>query len=253
MPDYYKSNAIYDELNKVENDFIWVIGNAWLLIYGDKNSIPKVFILVVGKSWVKQAEVIKALRFINSKTSIPFFMIKFDDTDGSKLTKIGFVSSNEKTPTTITLDELKYKFIEVGLDIQDGECHKYLNDKESSSYHKWQRSELGFNITVTDIDLIRIDRKTGRPLEFIELKRSFLDVKKWSPYPDDFANFNLILNTIQLFKDINFYILYNQRITKPNFIDNHDPISIFSYTINNPIVIAREMSFKDFIAGKYKT
>ena len=252
MPSYYKSNAIYDELNKVNHNFIWVIGNAWLLIYGDKESNPKVFVLVIGTSWEKQPNIINALKDINLKTSIPFFMIKFDDTDGSELNEIGFVSSLEPTKTTITLDELKNKFIKIGLDIKSGECHKYLNDKESSLYHKWQRNELGFNITVTDIDLIRINQDTGKPSEFIELKRSFLNVKKWNPYPDDFANFNLILNTTHTIKNIDFYILYNQRLTKPSFIDKHDPVSIFSYTMNNPIAIAREISFKDFIDGKYK-
>jgi len=251
MSDYYKGNAIYDELSRVNHNFIWATGNAWLLIYGDKKSNPKVFTLVVGKSWKKQLDIIKALKFISSKTSIPFFLIKFNDEKESSIDKIAFISSIEKKKDIITLDELKNKFINVGLDIKFAKSHKYLNDKESSLYHKWQRNELGYNITVSDVDLIRINKKTGEPTEFIELKRSYIEVDKWFPYSDDFANFNLIYNTIAPSTNINFNILYNQRLTRPSFIDKHNPVSIFSYTPDKPTIIARKISFQNFVDKEY--
>ncbi|RLA84413.1 MAG: hypothetical protein DRG78_01445 [Epsilonproteobacteria bacterium] len=250
MAEYYKTNGIYNALEKIEHNFQWVIGNAWLLVYGNKSdSQARVVVLVYGSSWEIQTDILKTLQDIATTDNIPIYKICFDDSEGAEISNVEFSTSLVDTPTTITLTELKTKFTEVGLSIKDGSCDKYLNDMASSAYHTWQRASLGNLITVTDIDLIRLNKSTLKPIELIELKRSFSSVNSWSPYSDDFVNFNL-LHTVASNADIPFSIVYNQMIKEP-FSDTYDPISIFSYTRGIAKEIVRNYNFTDFVGGLY--
>lgn len=254
MGDYYKSNAIYDALNVTTHNFQWVSGNSWLLVYGNKsNNEAKVLVLTHGKSWNEQSNIISTLKFLAKKLKIPIFKIVFDDSENTSITSIDFYSSLTSLKEIITLDKLKSKFKDIGLDIIDGTCDKYLNDKTSSAYHKWQRNSLGNKIIVSDLDLIRVN-KDKEPIEFIELKRSTASVSTWKPYRDDFVNFNLIDHISQQTK-IPLFIVYNRMIkdnsTKIISKDIHDPISIFSFTKNNYKSVEIDYSFEKFVSGDY--
>lgn len=256
MPQqYYKTNAIYEALSKIDHNFQWVSGNAWLLVYGNKSDHKaKILVLAHGNSWSIQAEIMDTLKYIAKKLEIPVYKIIFDDSQDASIAEIRFCSSLDDEGEMYFLDKLKILFKNAGLDIIDGKCDKYLNDKTSSAYHKWQRASLGNRIVVSDLDLIRINEKSKEPTEFIELKRSTSDVKYWKPYPDDFANFNLI-NTISQQTKVPLIIVYNRMIkddtTKVILEDIHNPVSIFSYKINQPTEIKRECNFDDFVNGIY--
>lgn len=247
MNNYYKTNAIYEALKKRNHSFKWVIGNAWLLVYGDKDSNAKLIVFVCGKSWVQDNDFIKILNEISTKSKLPTYFIKFDDSSSTGIENVDFTDGS--TPfTAISLNSLKDKFRLAGLNIAEGKCGKYLNDATSSAYHSWQRGTLGRNITVSDIDLIRM--KKDEICEFIELKRSYFEVNKWSPFRDDFANFTLIKNFADKLK-VSFHILYNQRITKPKFNDIYTPVSIFKYDKDYACAISRNVSFDYFTDGEY--
>jgi len=248
MAKYYKGNAVYDELKKAPHNFQWLDGNAWILLYGSKSDF-KLFVFVIGVTWKKQYDIINTLRYIFKRTSVPVYIVKFDDSSSTNIKEVGFISSLTKKKEIISLENLKQRFSDVGLSIKSSPCKKYLNDKMSSAYHKWQREELGPEIIVTDIDLIRIG-DNGEPIEFIELKRSFMDVKQWFPYSDDFSNFNLIYKSIQA-TNIDFIIAYNQYIKKQITLDDCSRMSIFSYSVNKPKVIKRNIPFEDFLNKKY--
>lgn len=252
---YYKTNAIYEALSKIEHHFQWVVGNAWLLVYGNKSdNKAKILVLVHGYSWSIQTEIIDTLKFIAKKMDIPVYKIIFDDSQDTSISEVAFSNSLDDEGKMYWLSELKVIFKNVGLDITDDICDKYLNDSESSAYHRWQRNSLGNKITVSDIDLIRINKNSKEPIEFIELKRSTANVLSWNPYSDDFINFNLIDTIAQQIK-IPLTIIYNKMIkdkkTKVISEDIHDPVSIFSFSNNNFQVVKRNYNFHKFVCGTY--
>jgi len=246
MANYYKTNAIYNSLPYGEN-FIWVSGNAWILIYGDKQSNPKIITLVYGKSWEKQSHIIEFVKFLSKNVKLPILFIEFNDQENHLIESV-LVSSDANNYEEISLHALKKLFQKSGLDIKDEACAKYLNDKTSSAYHVWQRNSLGYNITVSDIDLVRLHN--SKYVELIELKRSYKEVSDWKPYRDDYANFNLLYR-LSVSLNLCFTIAYNQRVTKPNFSDIKEPLSIFEYTITSVTKIADKITFQDFINGIY--
>lgn len=245
---YYTTNAIYNKLHQVGNhNFIWTSGNAWTLVYCDSAGHPKLIALVHGSSWIEQPTIIHAINFLSLKSKIPLIRIQFNDVDQQILSVDVIVNSLSGTYTSFTLEELKKHFSSMGLPVNNGICGKYLNDKISSSYHKWQRSALG-SIKVSDIDLIRVDQ-SGNPTEILELKRSYIPLDKWTPYRDDFANFNALLK-ICLACQIKMYIAYNLR-TKTPFLDDPSNISLFSYQVQNTPKHIDIVTFNDFKQGLY--
>lgn len=123
------------------------------------------------------------------------------------------------------MPQLSEMFGSFGLPVSNTHTAKYLNDATSSAFHKWQRSSLGAALMVSDIDLWRLS-DAGNPELVFELKRSYIDLSKWKPYPDDYRNFKLISNLCNL-AGIQFKIIYNQRLTNP-FNDKIDKLKIFS-------------------------
>ncbi len=72
-----------------------------------------------------------------------------------------------------------------------GAAVKQINKQSSSSYHDWQRMALGGSITVSDLDLFRLDGD-GNVIEVIEIKRSRVALNRWKPYAQDYDNFRLL-------------------------------------------------------------
>lgn len=244
---YYKTNAVYKLLESEQaHPFVWVSGNAWMLVYGDQTAAPKALVLAFGKSWVLQNEVIQTAKNIAARSGIPLFFVKFDDGTQS-IDKVGFGRPGQK-PVEMSLDQLKDEFQKIGLPVKSGACGKSVNDATSSAYHNWQRSSLG-SIKVTDIDLIRLDLD-GSPIEAIELKRSFYSLQDWKPYPDDYVNFNLLLSVCRQ-AEMKVTIAYNVRQTKPVFKDDASRFMLFSYSTPNLPVKIGQFSYGDFLMSAY--
>lgn len=254
MEDYYKSNAIYEKLSKIDNNFVWVSGNAWLLVYGNRKDLEaKTIMIVQGKSWSVKESVIETIRNIGDKINIPVCRVVFDDTPNSHIENIDFYKGLDNEKEVYSLTDLKNYLISTGLDIVAGKCDKYLNDKTSSAYHKWQRSTLGNRIIVSDLDLIRVNTENN-PSEIIELKRSTMALNLWHPYKEDYINFNLVESLTENLK-IPLNIIYNRmekdRETKIVTKDLADKLSIFSYKKNTPKVEKISYDFEDFLNGNY--
>ncbi|MBL6444719.1 hypothetical protein JMN32_00255 [Fulvivirga sp. 29W222] len=230
MLHYYQGNALYDYIitNKVER-YNFVTGNMWQLVYGDHCSTPKLLIVVSGvdeKDWGDFSDrEIKAFRQLNQLSNLhqlPCFLLQFkafgDTFDEINLCK----SSHQLSFTKLTPRQLKDLFRDHGLAVNDKRATKYLNDKVSSAYHKWQRDTLGSDITVSDIDLwIHKDNKL---FAVCELKRSKVSLEKWEPYEDDFKNFRLIHNLS--YPNYKFFIIYNLRTPSP-FKDDISLLKVF--------------------------
>ena len=231
MTNYYKGNAIYDELEKLPDlPFIWTSGNAWILLYADNTAVVKVVAFVSGKSTLRANKASRSRLELTHERAIAMAqdagvasaIIQFDDESAT-------IDSVLLNGNTVSLDELKAWFASVGLPVQGRTTDKAINNASSSAYHDWQRKNLGA-IKVSDLDLLRLDAKTGRVVEMFELKRSFIALNKWSPYPADFQNFNVVVNLVDRIA-ARFTIAYNVRETKPLFRDDASLISRFTYSI----------------------
>lgn len=230
--NYYKSNAIYEYLlTKNLPQFKFVVGNAWQLVYGDNQCDPLVLIFAVGvKSEelfnslsTEENEAYNLLKMVGEKANLPVKQIRFAS-DVEEIEKILILDVNDNL-SEINMVELSELYKSFGLPVSNTRTEKYLNDATSSAYHNWQRTSLGKDLTVSDIDLWRVNNN-GVPEIIFELKRSFYDLKRWKPFTDDYRNFQLISNLCNK-SGIDFKILYNQRIKEP-FEDKIDSLKLFS-------------------------
>ncbi|MBL7911664.1 MAG: hypothetical protein JNJ41_11460 [Bacteroidia bacterium] len=238
--DYYKSNALYEHLTNINNPkFTFCSGNIWQLVYGDSNSNPKLLVLLIG---IKQSEIgglfdpnqsaYRNLKYVSDNSKIPLIVVQFIN-DVPEIENV-YVLKDDHHFISISLIELTEIFKNNGLPIKASSTAKYLNDKSSSAYHNWQRNSLGYNITVTDIDLWEIQNLI--PQSVFELKRSYINMESWKPYTDDYANFRLLANLV-IPIGIGFKIIYNKRIKIP-FTDIIDPLKIFDVGINPTLSIS---------------
>lgn len=230
--EYYKSNAHYEYI-RANNlpQFRFVLGNAWQLVYGDNNCCPLVLIFAVGVSidqidnppTVEEKEAFNLLAIAAANANLPIKYIRFAcDVEEVETVR---VSDDSIHYSILSMPELSDLIGSFGLPVSNTKTAKYLNDRTSSAYHQWQRSNLGANLTVSDIDLWRLSAPEVPKIVF-ELKRSYYDLSKWKPFTDDYKNFRLISNLCNM-AGMQFKIIYNQRIKRP-FEDKIDKLKIYS-------------------------
>lgn len=246
---YYKSNAIYEEIERLGfKQFLVPAGNSWFLIYGDSRCNPVVIVFVFGYSVLGNTEYLERASFVLStislKSGIPYLKISFDDS----IREINSVNLESRSGIgEITLSELKDIFFELGLPVKQGLCQKAINDASSSAYHNWQRQNLG-QIVVADMDLFRLNDH-GFPEEIIELKRSYIPLNNWTPFRQDYANFNLLTKVTYRCSCL-FHILYNLR-TKTPWFDDPSIITLFSYSESLGANKLGQYTFQQFVDGDY--
>ena len=250
--EYYKSNAIYKHIDKKQlNRYKFVSGNAWQLVYGDNSCNPLLLILAVGvaineideEPTSEEKYAFSLLHAIADKTNLPIRYIRFasdvDEVENVRLSDGSFVYS------VLSMPELSDLFASYDLPVSNTKTAKYLNDRTSSAYHNWQRNSLGAALTVSDIDLWRIN-DLGEPEIIFELKRSYYELIGWQPFRDDYSNFKLISNLCNK-ASIKFKIMYNKRTTNPfkEYIDN---LKIFSvdFSKNPPITENGIITLQEF-------
>lgn len=252
---YYKSNALYEYIRKNNIDkFEFVSGNLWQLVYGDGACIPRLLVVASGVNstqisvGVMNSERVAYSRILQLSclTGVPAVFIRF--CIDKEVDSVYLYTSNG-TFQKKTMFELTTIYSDYGLPINASSTAKYLNDKESSAYHKWQRASLGSQLKVSDIDLLKINLISNSIEVIYELKRSFISIEKWAPYTDDYNNFRLLGNLLTR-TGIPLKIAYNVRTTKP-WNDNINTIKIFNVNVNNTHLISfdKTVSLTDFING----
>jgi len=260
---YYNDNKLYKFLrNSYKFKFSPI--NVWELIYGDRNSNPKLLVLVAG---IHKSDINKGLSYILNKGSyarlnylskqsgLPFICIAFE-VDVEMIDKVYFVEQGGEF-RNLTLNELKERFQTYGLPIKNSLTQKYLNDRTSSAYHKWQRNNLGNEITVSDIDLWIVDLKYNIPIAILEIKRSKIPLNFWKPFKDDYPNFKLISNLCNI-SNIKFKIVYYhmKKYMKEHTKDRPENISrikVFSVNVKKGQLIissGKIISLSDFIISE---
>lgn len=231
MPaDYYAGNGVYKYLDKSEykNKFFWTSGNLWLLVYGDENYEPRVLTVASANklgqnTTIEERNAVHAAQRITEGTQVPVNFIRFDPE--KTMETVQYWESGMKNIHVISSERLKEKMMKYGLKMNEVMAHKSINDRSSSPYHDWQRKNMGDSVVVTDIDLVRHDG--NKPIEIIELKRSYIDIDKWEPYQDDYKNF-IVMSKLARKRNVSFYIVYNKR-TKQPFYDDVSKLKIFEF------------------------
>jgi hypothetical protein len=240
MSSYYKGNAIYQYIsdNNIKR-FEFVVGDCWQLVYGNQIGDPKLLVFAfaytddwnsekINQTVIKGYEVLLQLSLLSK---LPILFIGFNQSQNMIDSVV--ISNDLKHFNSKSLSELTQIFKSHGLPLQNTKTNKYLNDKTSSAYHKWQRDQLGKNLVVSDIDLWLMN--DSKPFVIFELKRSIISLEKWKPYKDDYSNFILLTNLCQL-AGIKFFILYNVREKNPTK-DIIDRIKIFHLKFDNILKI----------------
>lgn len=246
---YYVGNGVYDYLTKCgsRTDFFWTSGDLWLLVYGDENYEPKVLTVASGnKLNVKVTEEEKAAvsvaKQITNHTRVPVNFIRFDP--DRAIEQVRYWEQGMNKIPIISSSDLKKRFSQYGLRMNEMGTHKSINDKSSSPYHDWQRTNMGDSVVVADIDLLRFDHV--QPAEIIELKRSYIDLEKWAPYQQDYKNF-ILISKLARKRELKFYIVYNHR-TKNPFYDDVSRLKIFEFDhrMQNPCKLLGYQSIGQF-------
>lgn len=251
---YYRSNAVYDRLASTSNhNFLWISGDAWFLIYGDGMGNPRLLAFVATHHYRYDKRLILMAQSMSRLSNLPLVYIQFDG-DATVIDEVRFAQYQVDVSAvfkTVDAEELKCKFKQFGIPVQEGLCQKAINDKSSSAYHNWQRRSLGRNMVVSDVDLIRVTEKNGmiQATEIVELKRSYIPLDTWTPFADDYPNFDLIAKLCEKL-GIKMHIAYNVR-TKSPFFDDCRYLSLFEYHYRNTIKVSKikTLSFEAFVAG----
>ncbi|MCS4533540.1 hypothetical protein [Neisseria montereyensis] len=236
---YYKTNAIYEKIIQNHlNRFHFVSQNAWILVYANHLSEPKIIVLAHNKKWQADEKILELTNRIAQEAKLPLIRVCFDS-EASSIDSM-LVAMNNLPEKTLNLNEMKELYSSYGLNIKNNIANKAVNSQTSSAYHDWQRSSLGSDIVVSDIDLIK--EKSKQLLVILELKRSYIGLDEWVPYREDFANFRVLDNLCKLSGN-KFFILYNQRRTTP-FFDDASRLTVFTFNNGDPLKIG-QYNFKD--------
>ena len=161
MTKYYKSNGLYDHLDKNPNPSLrFPKGDLWALIYADKEEgfEPKVLALVIGVDGagngpVNVAETKCLLEKISFEVDIPLVTIIFR-TDVQSITNVNYALGNEPI-VTISLNQLAQNLNNLGLPLNNQITSHAISSASSSAYQNWQRANLGNRIVAVDIDMFK--------------------------------------------------------------------------------------------------
>ena len=234
---YYNGNRIYEYIQNgpYDKQYFWAAKNLWILVYGNKDDCEPRLLLVVSagkdvdKINIKEANALKVMHDLTSHhKDLPIAMLKYDPRV-KPLKEVVFITSPKshkarKIPMCMLPDIFKDEY---GLHVADTAPEKDINDASSSSYHDWQRKNLGGDIIATDIDLIRFQEQPDK-LQLIELKRSNIKLEDWDPFVNDFGNFKLLSHLLPEGEELT--IVYNRYVKKNHGRrDDISTVKIYTY------------------------
>ena len=242
----YRENAVYDYIANNNLDYFYCVENNWILVYGNAQSIPKILAFVSKVDDInsklspeEQASFDKS-KNIAGYFNLPFICVRY--MVNSMMVSVW--QSRTESWRRLSYDQLRDLYEEYGVG-QPGTVRKAVNQYVSSTYHDWQRNNLG-SITVSDLDLIKC--RNNHVEQIIELKRSKKSLAGWMPYAEDYSNFALLINTIVASrKNISFTIFYN--LMKDGQIgyreEDISKIKVFDFSIPDSFVNCQQINFAE--------
>lgn len=251
---YYEGNELYRYIREKNLiNFKFFSGNIWQLVYGDIKSNPVLLVLAIGlpdtdKSIILTPEILDAwnlMKTISEKSKTPLLLVQFSN-DLDEIENVN-VSTDGKSFRKMTMVEVTELFHNYGLPTSNTPTRKAKNDKESSVYHSWQRQNLGRDLTVSDIDLWKLD-EFGNVTTIFELKRSKISIERWQPYKEDYKNFILLIKICKLSGN-EFKIAYNYMSPNAPRVEEISRIKVFRLEYTDEVKVIEEGIYllKDFI------
>jgi hypothetical protein len=239
MPPRYTTNAIYERLKRTQDlvyRYLFIENNNWVLIYGSEQNLPQL-ILIASANLPALDCPLTAFELscisILGALNVPLRLLRFNEgrfQDGVS------ISNRENTGVEIiATDRLHAElFAHYNLPLDPRAATKPVNDATSSDFHVWQRNFLSGRLKVADVDLIEYDNE-NHIRRLFELKRSYIALGTWQPYPADYPNFVLIRRTFPL--EIPIYILYNLYTRTPR-VENITNIRVFRIDNDIPQIVS---------------
>lgn len=233
-PGFYTTNALYEyiEAHGIPG-YLFAKEDLWMVVYGDESSIPKLLLVIsavpvesyTGRALSPKEEAVMDLcaRFAGA-CGLPYRVVRYPR-DARPLDRVQYIE-HRKRWEEIGIASLPRLFRRCGMRPTRAKSAKGINDRATSAFHLWQRDNLGKTLTVSDIDLVKAGAD-GR-LTVYELKRSYMALEDWAPFPADAANHRLLARFAALV-GASFQIVYNRRIKDP-FNDDISRLKRYSYS-----------------------
>ncbi len=253
---YYDGNELYRYLveQKLTDRFFWVSADMWTLLYANSNCEPA-FLCFVSKVNEKEElsksatpeEAVAFRRFcvLAEQAQLPLISLRFVEDGFHNCEQFRFkVFQSGEPPCTITPNQLLLWMQQHGLQFQRGAAAKKINKNPSSSFHLWQRKNLG-NITAIDIDLLHFD--DSRVDTIYELKRSKVPLNKWDPtmFEIDRSDYCAELMLAQR-AGADFKTIYNVRHLEPAFFDDISRLKIYDMNQGWPGKCLGQFAVEDY-------
>ena len=236
-----------------DGPFLWPGVSSWIYVYSTRVPISLRAIAFVVAGNADPTDEVELSRFNSAKQvtgdharacNVPFGEIRFV-ADQVRITEFRL------NGVQLTEDQLRDWFDNCGLPVRKGGPVHVVNRGLPSLFSSWMRSNLG-DISIADIDLMRISEADSTLEVIYELKRSHIPLAQWKPYLQDFQVFD-VLSRVAAESDARFRILYNVmsrsagRAPRP---DDASRVSLFSYATGRGSTHLRTMSFDDFVDGE---
>ena len=252
-PNYYKTNALYEYIEENNlSEYTFAKENLWITIYGDIWSVPKLILVISAvsdedydNSIISQHErdIIELCVTFAAKSSLEYRVVRYRKSEWP-LQNIQYMDYPSQC-VEVPAHSLVQLFERNGIRPSAEGTSKDLNDKAASAFHLWQRTYLGRNMTVSDIDLIKTDENGHQSI--YELKRSFYQLEDWTPFDVDYTNFRLVSRFADMI-GASFQIIYNRRDKDP-FRDDISMLKRFSFSPEEGAKYIDTVSLNDFIGG----
>lgn len=227
----YDGNAIYDRIAGMPDLRLVAPGpQVWPLIYCTNQGIPKAMVVacqvdLVTKTTTANRRFLLAAWELSQRAGLPFRTLCFLPGQDPATASFAVFDRPGAPRRVVTSREWRDEMAALGLPVLQGGAHKAINRASSSTYHDWQRANLG-SIRAVDLDLLRMDEK-HRPCDLIELKRSSIPLDRWQPFSDDSPNFEALARFCRK-AGLGLELVFN-RYDKATTQDDLTTLKVFSY------------------------
>lgn len=235
--EFYKGNKLLNELG-LNSNFISPPNGVWSLLYADT------FNRAILNLRVYESEIMfmKYRDFFPLFRSVPSSDLIIHGQDSFKLR--WSVSNNFDL---FSGDSLYEEYLKKNLVLEGSYKGKPFNSKASSFYHIWQ-SKQRFTGGITDIDLLRLDKRNN-PKELFEIKRSKIAIDSWKPYYNDKGGYE-ILATFCKSENLEFTIVY-YHYSKGELIEDITRLMVLRKLEGFKFKTLGLYNLKEFIDGIY--
>ncbi len=212
MNFYNNDMLLYLRNNKTIHNYRLLSETVGVLVIFDEN-FNALCILIesynkdLSKLSDEERDALNISKYFYQTIGLPFYFLKYSDDDLTVNSNIEYIISGMQTTNSCLLGDfftniIKNTSVNFTLTSKNTPT-KAINDKTSTPFHIWQRSNLGYSGFPVDIDMVFIQNNILHSL--IEIKRSY--IRDWKPYKADKNNYLAMCKLCNL-AEINFFLFF---------------------------------------------